>query len=100
MTNYTFLSANVFAAITEGSVCHYVYPMVDGFHILVDYPNGFTASITKNSITSKNSDLWEIAILYDNEICFDTPITDDVLPYLDDEKVLAYCNEIRNLTKF
>ena len=60
MTNYTFLSANVFAAITEESVRHFVDAVAGGFHVLVEYHNGFTASIVKNTIVSGNLDLWEI----------------------------------------
>ena len=97
MTNYTFLSESTLTAITDGAVDYHVYSMDNGFHVLVEYPNGYAASITKNMFTSGISDLWEIAILYDDEICRDTPITDDVLPYLNEEMVLVYCEKIRNL---
>lgn len=97
MTNYTFLSANVFAAITEESVRHFVDAVAGGFHVLVEYHNGFTASIVKNAIVSGNLDLWEIAILHNGEICHNTSIMDDVVPYLSDEEVLDYCSKICDL---
>lgn len=40
---------------------------------------------------------WELAVLYDGILCYDTPITDSVIGHLNDDDVQRILNEIYNL---
>ena len=44
-----------------------------------------------------NQDLYELAIIKDNAICYDTPITDDVIGYLTEDDVTKYLSQIQEL---
>jgi hypothetical protein len=66
------------------------------------YPNGYGASIVKHSFSYGSSQgKWELAVLKGTEdnwdLCYDTPITDDVLGYLSEEEVNATLDKIAQL---
>lgn len=62
------------------------------------FPNGYGASVIKTPWSyGWANDLWELAVLFDGHLCYDTPITDDVLPDLTDEEVLEYLDKILEL---
>lgn len=69
------------------------------------FNNGYGISIIKNEIsyTSENILDFEIAVLKgtcdDYEICYDTPITDDVIGYLTPKQVSKVMKEIQELPK-
>jgi hypothetical protein len=51
--------------------------------IRVQFPNEFGASIIRNAFTYGGSEgLWEVAVLWQDEIDYDSGITDDVLGWL------------------
>lgn len=52
-----------------------------GYNIRVPFANGYTASIITDGYGCSEG-LYELAILHDGDLCYDTPITDDVLGYL------------------
>lgn len=55
---------------------------------VVSFPNGYSASIiSHNDSYGGNEGLFEIAIVYDGQFCYDTPITDDVLGWLSFKEV-------------
>lgn len=59
-----------------------------GIQYIFTAPNGYGASIVKHSFSyGGKSGLWELAVLLGDAICYDTPITDDVLGYLSEEDV-------------
>lgn len=63
------------------------------------FPNGYGASVIrhKGSYGFKNG-LWELAVLDSSgDLCYSTPITNDVIGYLTDEEVILKLNEIRGL---
>jgi hypothetical protein len=67
------------------------------------YPNGYGASIVKHSFSHGSSEgKWELAVLKgtkDNwNICYDTPITDDVLGYLSEKEVDSILEQIEKLS--
>lgn len=71
---------------------------IDGLYYKVKYPNGYGASIVKHHYSyGGDHDKWELAVLNGSMLCYSTPITDDVVPYLDDEEVCELCRRIRNL---
>lgn len=54
----------------------------------------YTLDCAKSSYTyGGNRDLWEIAVMKNDDLCYTTPITDDVLGYLSEEKVLETAKE-------
>lgn len=67
------------------------------------FPNGYGASIIRNHMSYGHDDgLFELAVLTgtgenDSELCYDTPITDDVLGHLTLEEVLENVDQIRDL---
>jgi hypothetical protein len=66
----------------------------DGIQYLAFYPNGYGASIVQHRFSygrDQGGDLWELAVIKGTEedwdICYDTPITSDVLGYLSEADV-------------
>jgi len=75
-------------------------PMGDDFGIVsrTQFDNGYEASVVKSDYTygGKNG-LYELAVFKDGEICYDTPITDDVIGYLRPEDVTDVMEKIQQL---
>jgi len=63
------------------------------FQAKIHFKNGYGASIIKGPTAFSDSKRpYEVAVLKNNELCYETHITDDVIGYqteLDVEKVLA-----------
>ena len=70
----------------------------DGVQHVYAFPNGYGASVIKTdySYGGKNG-LWEIAVLKDEEICYTSDITDDVIGHLSWDNVEDYLLEIKSL---
>jgi len=62
------------------------------------FDNGYEASVVKSDYTygGKNG-LYELAVFKDGEICYDTPVTDDVIGYLRPEDVTDVMAKIQQL---
>jgi hypothetical protein len=75
-------------------------PMGADFGIVsrTQFDNGYEASVVKSEYTygGKNG-LYELAVFKDGEICYDTPITDDVIGYLRPEDVTDVMAKIQQL---
>ena len=75
-------------------------PMGEDFGIVsrTQFDNGYEASVVKSDYTygGKNG-LYELAVFKDGEICYDTPITDDVIGYLRPEVVTDVMAKIQQL---
>lgn len=71
------------------------------------FPNGYGASVIPEykELTTKNGRYrrapikgsWEVAVLFGDELCYTTPITDDVIRRLNDPQVDDILIKIRNL---
>ena len=75
-------------------------PMQFGIGVIarINFDNGYGASVVKSVYSyGGNQDLYELAVIKDDAICYDTPITDDVLGYLTEDDVTKYLNQIQNL---
>lgn len=52
------------------------------------FPNGYGASVVQGPGSyGSDSGLWELAVLHDDELTYDTPITSDVIGWLTDDDV-------------
>lgn len=76
----------------------FVKPYGEGFQAVKNFPNGYGISV----ITEGNSYTWskarfEVAILRNGEICYDTPLTDDVIHGASKIKVTKIMKSIQNL---
>ena len=70
--------------------------------VVLKFPNNYGASLIQNrSLYGIDDGLYEIAVLsFDNEtwqICYDTPITDDVIGYLTEKEVMDTLQQIFDL---
>ena len=75
-------------------------PMGADFGIVsrTQFDNGYEASVVKSEYTYGGNDgLYELAVFKDGQICYDTPITDDVIGYLRPEDVTDVMAKIQQL---
>ena len=72
---------------------------IDGYHWSFMFPNGYGASVIKHRGSyGSEDDLFELAVLKDGEgLCYSTPITDDVIGWLDNQEVLDLLKKISEL---
>ncbi|MBN4910772.1 hypothetical protein IDG46_12565 [Staphylococcus sp. EG-SA-13] len=71
---------------------------LDGIQYLFSFPNGYGASVVRNSFTyGGKRGLYELAVIFDSDLCYDTEITDDVLGRLTVEDVLNTLERIKKL---
>ena len=91
--------ANNFNTTTFESLNFKLHPMGMGKQCIVQYPNGYGASIVQSEYTYGGKEgLFELAVFgKDGEISYDTPITNDVLGYLSEEAVEKILTDIKNL---
>lgn len=101
MMNFSFLSFDAWSQITHcASAWSQKHSSEDGLNYRVHYPNGYGASIVKHERSyGWKQDLWELAVLKDKELCYDTEITNDVCGYLTEEQVVSICGRILRLTE-
>ena len=71
----------------------------DGDQWLFKYDNGYGASIVQHSGSQGGKEgYYEIGVLDSHgELCYDTPITDDVIGYADEIKLYETLNRIKTL---
>jgi hypothetical protein len=75
-------------------------PMGADFGIVsrTKFDNGYEVSVVKSPYSyGGDKGLYELAIFKDDEICYDTPITNDVLGYLSDKDVTEVLIKIQQL---
>ena len=62
------------------------------------FENGYTVSvITGNHAYGNSSAPYDLAVMFDGKLCYDTPITDDVLGYLTAKEVEEIMQQIEAL---
>lgn len=70
----------------------------DGTQARMDFPNGYGVSVITGSMFYSTPDTpYELAILKNGRLCYDTPITDDVLGYLTKKEVTEVMKQVQNL---
>ena len=69
-----------------------------GVKARIDFDNGYGVSVIRSPYSyGGNQGLYELAVIKDNNLCYDTPITDDVLGYLTEDQVTDYLRQIQEL---
>lgn len=82
--------------------------MCSGLQAKMLFPNGYGVSVVRFKIMGErygshtsNEDEWELAVIKGDEehweICYVTPITDDVLGYLSDDEVTEVMKKVQEL---
>ena len=75
----------------------------NGIGLTVDFDNGYGASIVCHDMSyggplvEGESNLYELAVLHNDELCYDTPITDDVLGWQTIEEINEILKKIKEL---
>lgn len=65
----------------------------------MDFANGFGVSVVRGHYTyGGKQGLWEVAILKNDEIVYDTPITDDVIGSCTKEDVTNIMKQVQELS--
>ena len=69
-----------------------------GVQKVYEFDNGYGASVIMGPHTyGGHKGLWELAVLENGSLCYDTPITNDVIGHLNEEEVNNYLNLIKEL---
>lgn len=64
----------------------------------LQFPNGYGISVIRGTYSYGGDEgLYECAVLKDNKLCYDTPITNDVIGYCDENKVNEIIKQIEEL---
>lgn len=67
---------------------------------IYEFANGYGASVIQSKYSYGHEyGLYELAVLKDGELCYDTPITNDVIGYLTADEVAEYLQRIEELPK-
>jgi hypothetical protein len=66
-----------------------------GIQYEYSFPNGYGASVIKTTYSyGGNAGLWELAVLYQGEICYTSGITEDVIGHLTSKDVKSLLEQI------
>lgn len=73
-------------------------PYRDGVYSRIHFANGYGASVVCHTGSYGGPEgLYELAVLKGDSICYDTPITSDVLGWLEPESVTDLLRQIETL---
>ena len=73
---------------------------IDGNWLQAIYPNGYGASVISGYFSYGGREgLYEIAVTHPTTLCYSTPITDDVIGWLNEEQVVATLHQIAALPR-
>lgn len=87
---------NIFG--TEHEPTHTAYMGGDQYEF--SFENGYGASVIRTSMSyGREEGKWELAVLKGEAICYTTPITDDVVGWLDEAEVAEKLAAIEALPK-
>lgn len=75
--------------------------MLDGYQKIYKFGNNYGASVVCSDFSyGGDKGLFEVAVLdLEGKIVYDTPVTDDVIGYLDFDGVAKVLQQIQNLPK-
>jgi hypothetical protein len=73
-------------------------PFMNGVQSRVLFENGYGASVVKHEYSYGGRDgLYELAVIKDDNLCYDTPVTSDVEGYLSEDDVTELLKQIQEL---
>lgn len=81
------------AQIKKGYLCNHHGGLQDTYA----FPNGYGASVIRGGSMAYGG--LELAVLKGGSLCYDTPITDDVLGYLSESDIPDLLSKISELPK-
>ena len=74
------------------------HPIGNGLQAVMNFDNGYGVSVVKfNGSYGFHSGLWEVAILHNDDLCYDTHITDDVLGHQSEQDVTNVMSKVQAL---
>ena len=72
--------------------------LVNSKHAVMEFENGYGVSVIfGEQFYSNGIDTYEVAIIKDNHVCFDTPLTDNVLAYQNENEVTEIMRKVQEL---
>lgn len=75
-----------------------VNEMNGGIQKTYEFSNGYGASVIRHQGSyGFKKNLWELAVLSNGELCYSTPITDDVIGHLTEDEVETILKQIEEL---
>lgn len=63
------------------------------------FPNGYGVSVIDGDYAYCDNGTYEVAITKEGELCYDTPLTDDVLRYQTPEEIDEILKEVEHYEK-
>jgi hypothetical protein len=77
------------------------HPMGVGIRAIMQFGNGYGVSVVRTPYTyGGDKDLYEVAVIdFNGNLCYDTPVTDDVIGYLRPEDVTDVMDKVQELPK-
>jgi hypothetical protein len=74
------------------------HPNWDGVQARMDFDNNYGVSVIKASGSYGGSQgLYELAVMYEGDLCYNTDVTDDVLGWLSEEDVTEAMEKVQKL---
>jgi|TARA_R110000851_G_C12805788_1_gene537943 hypothetical protein len=69
-----------------------------GIQKVYNFPNGYGASVIQHEGSyGFEKGQWELAVLFMEELCYSSPITDDVIGYLNEPQVDNLLEQIKQI---
>jgi len=69
-----------------------------GVQAKMQFPNGYTASVIRGRCSYGGDDgLYELAVMHDGELIYDTPVTSDVEGFCSEERIDNLLGQILDL---
>ena len=70
-----------------------------GLHARIDFSNGYGVSVVTGEYAfTDDAHPYELAVFKDGNICYDTPITNDVIGYLTEDDVTEIMKKVQDLS--
>ena len=69
-----------------------------GYRAYMEFPNKYGVSVIQGAYSyGGDKGLYELAVMKDGHLCYDTPITSDVIGHLTEEEVTEIMQQVANL---
>ena len=76
----------------------YYEERIDSTQARMKFENGYEVSVLcGKEFNSNGKDTYEVAVMHDGKLCYDTPVTSNVIPYQSADEVTEVMQEIQQL---